>query len=62
MKKFVCFTDTTKYELTDKEILDIKPIIDKLGNAWIQVNYYDFEYLLNQTLYCRAIDVIDTEE
>lgn len=62
MKKFVCFTNTTKYELTDKEILYIKPFIDKLGNALIQVNYYDFEYCLSQTIYCRAIDVVDVEE
>lgn len=62
MKKFVCFTSTTQYELTEKEIMYIKPFVDNLGNALIQVNYYDFEICLSQTLYCRAIDVIDTEE
>ena len=62
MKKFVCFTDTAKYEFTDKEILNIKPTIDKNGIAILIVNYYDFEYCLNQTIYCRAIDVVDMEE
>ena len=62
MKKFVCFTSTTKYELTDKEILYMKPVIDKLGNTFIQVNYYDFEYCLSQTIYCSAIDVVNKQE
>lgn len=62
MKIFVCFTSAGKYELTDKEILNIKPCADKHGNALIQVNYYDFEMCLNQTLYCVAIDVIDNGE
>ena len=62
-RKFICIVDDfTKYELTEQEILNIKPTIDKNGNAILIVNYYDFEYCLNLTVYCERIDVIDVEE
>ena len=62
MRKFVCFAANSKYELTDREILHMEPGIDEFGNASIQVNYYDFEYGLSQTIYCRAIEVVYVEE
>ena len=62
MRKFVCFTANSKYELTDKEILHMEPGIDELGNASIKVNYYDFEYGLGHIIYCRTIDVVYVEE
>lgn len=62
MRKFMCFTANSKYELNANQILNMEPNIDKLGNASIQVNYYDFEYGLSQTIYCRAIEVVYVEE
>ena len=62
MRKFVCFTANSKYELTDKEIVHMKPGIDEFGNASIQVKYYDFEYGLGHIIYCRAIEVVYVEE
>ena len=61
-KLFVCRTPNIgTYHLTDKEILNIKPTISKDGDAILIVNYYDFEYCLNHTIYCDRIDVIDEE-
>jgi hypothetical protein len=63
MKMFICKVDDyTKYELTDSEILNIKPTIDKNGNAILIVNYYDFEYCINHTIYCERIDVVNDED
>lgn len=62
MRKFMCFTANSKYELNANQILNMEPNIDKLGNASIQVNYYDFEYGLSQTIYCRAIEVVYVDE
>ena len=45
MRKFVCFTANSKYELTDKEIVHMKPGIDEFGNASIQVKYYEYVYM-----------------
>ena len=59
MKIFICrTTDFATYNLTDKEILNIKPTISKNGDAILIVNYYDFEYCLRQTIYCDRIDVV----
>lgn len=63
MRIFICrTTDVTVYKLTDKELLNIKPTIDKNGNAILIVNYFDFEYYLRQTIYCDRIDVVGEEE
>jgi hypothetical protein len=63
MRIFICrTTDGTVYKLTDKELLNVKPTIDKNGNAILIINYYDFEYCLRQTIYCDRIDVIGEEE
>ena len=59
MKIFVCKTKDLTYNLTDKEILNIKPTIAKNGDATLIVNYYDFEHCLRQTIYCDRIDVIE---
>ena len=63
MRTFICRTaDIVVHKLTDKELLNIKPTINKNGNAILIVNYYDFEYCLNQVVYCDRIDVMDAEE
>lgn len=63
MRTFICrTTDVAVHRLTDKELLNIKPTIDKNGNAILIINYYDFEYCLLQTIYCDRIDVIGEEE
>ena len=63
MRTFICrTTNVAVYKLTDKELLNIKPTIDKNGNAILIVNYYDFEYCLRQTIYCDRINVIGEEE
>lgn len=63
MRIFICrTTGTNTYKLTDKELLNIKPTIDKNGNAILIINYYDFEYCLRKTIYCDRIDVIGEEE
>lgn len=63
MRIFICrTTDVTIHKLTDKELLNIKPTIDKNGNAILIINYYDFEYRLLRTIYCDRIDVIGEEE
>ena len=63
MRTFTCrTTDIAVYKLTDKELLNIKPTIDKNGNAILIVNYYDFEYCLLKTVYCDRIDVIGEKE
>lgn len=62
MRTFICRTTDVSIKLTDKELLNVKPTIDKNGNAILIVNYYDFEYCLRQTIYCDRIDVISEEE
>ena len=62
MRTFICRTTDVAVKLTDKELLNVKPTIDRNGNAILIVNYYDFEYCLRQTIYCKAIDVVDVEE
>ena len=63
MRIFICrTTDIAVHKLTDKELLNIKPTIDKNGNAILIVNYYDFEHCLLRTIYCDRIDVIGEEE
>lgn len=63
MRIFICkTTDIAVYKLTDKELLNVKPTIDRNGNAILIVNYYDFEYCLNRVVYCDRIDVMDIDE
>ena len=63
MRTFICrTTDVAVYKLTDKELLNVKPTIDRNGNAILIVNYYDFEYCLNRVIYCDRIDAMDAEE
>ena len=63
MRIFICrTTDGAVYKLTAKELLNIKPTIDKNGNAILIINYYDFESRLLRTIYCSRIDVIGEEE
>lgn len=51
--------DNGQYILTDKEIKNVKPTIDKHGNALLIVNYYDFEFCCNVVLYCNKIEAVD---
>ena len=62
MRTFICRTTDVIVKLTDKELLNVKPTIDKNGNAILIVNYYDFEHYLRQTICCDRIDVIGEEE
>ena len=62
MRTFICRIADVAVKLTDKELLNIKPTIDRNGNAILIVNYYDFEYCLRKTIYCDRIDVIGEEE
>ena len=62
MRTFTCRTTNVSVKLTDKELLNVKPTIDRNGNAILIVNYYDFEHCLNRVVYCDRIDVMDAEE
>lgn len=62
MRTFICRTTDVSVKLTDKELLNVKPTIDRNGNAILIVNYYDFEHCLNRAVYCDRIDVMDAEE
>ena len=59
MINFICKMDNGQYILTDKEIKNVKPTIDKHGNALLIVNYYDFEFCCNVVLYCNKIEAVD---
>lgn len=50
MTKIICKIDDGSLMLSDKEILNIKPVIDRFGKAKLLVNYYDFEYCVKSTL------------
>lgn len=55
--KFICKTNDSVVELNDTEILNIKPAIDKNGNAAIIVNYYDVDFCVNSTIFSSQIDI-----
>ena len=55
--KFICKTNNAVVELNDTEILNIKPTIDKNGNATLIVNYYDVDFYVNSTIFSSQIDI-----
>ena len=62
MRTFICRTTDVAVKLTDKELLNVKPTIDRNGNAILIVNYYDFKHCLNRVIYCDRIDAMDEEK
>lgn len=60
--KFICKTNDGDVELYDTEVLNIKPTIDKNGNAILIVNYYDIEFCVNSTLFCKKVEIANSKK
>lgn len=60
--KFICKTNDGDVELYDTEVLNIKPTIDKNGNAILIINYYDIEFCVNSTMYCKKVEIVNSEK
>ena len=41
MIKFKCESDNEIFELSDKELKNIRPVIDRSGKARLLINYFD---------------------
>ena len=61
MIKFKCESDNDTFELSDKELKNIRPVIDRFGKARLLINYFDFEYCVNSTTFCNKINIIEEE-
>ena len=60
--KFICKTNDRVTELYDTELLNIKPTIDKNGNATLIINYYDIEFCVNSTMFCDKVEIVNSEK
>lgn len=60
--KFICKTNDRDVELYDTEVLNIKPTIDKNGNAILIINYYDIEFCVNSTMYCKKVEIVNSKK
>lgn len=60
--KFICKTNDGDVELYDTEVLNIKPTIDKNGNAILIINYYDIEFCVNSTMYCKKVEIANSKK
>ena len=60
--KFICKTNDRVTELYDTELLNIKPTIDKNGNAVLIINYYDIEFCVNSTMFCDKVEIVNSEK
>lgn len=60
--KFICKTNDRVTELYDTELLNIKPTIDKNGNAILIINYYDIEFCVNSTMFCNKVEIVNNEK
>lgn len=60
--KFICKTNDRDVELYDTEVLNIKPTIDKNGNAILIINYYDIEFCVNSTLFCKKVEIVNSKK
>ena len=60
--KFICKTNDRVTELYDTELLNIKPTIDKNGNAILIINYYDIEFCVNSTMFCNKVEIVNSEK
>ena len=60
--KFICKTNDGDVELYDTEVLNIKPTIDKNGNAILIINYYDIEFCVNSTMLCKKVEIVNSEK
>ena len=45
-------------EFYDTELLNIKPTIDKNGNAILMINYYDIDFSVNSTIFCNKVEIV----
>ena len=60
--KFICKTNDGDVELYDTEVLNIKPTIDKNGNAILIINYYDIEFCVKSTMYCKKVEIVNSKK
>lgn len=60
--KFICKTNDGDVELYDTEVLNIKPTIDKNGNAILIINYYDIEFCVKSTMYCKKVEIANSKK
>ncbi len=60
--KFICKTNDRDVELYDTELLNIKPTIAKNGDAILIINYYDIEFCVNSTMYCKKVEIINSKK
>lgn len=60
--KFICKTNDKVIALYDTELLNIKPTIDKDGNAILIINYYDIEFCVNSTMFCNKVEIVNSEK
>ena len=60
--KFICKTNDGDVELYDTEVLNIKPTIDKNGNAILILYYYDIEFCVNSTLFCKKVEIANSKK
>lgn len=60
--KFICKTNDRDVELYDTEVLNIKPTIDKNGNAILIINYYDIEFCVKSTMYCKKVEIVNSKK
>lgn len=60
--KFICKTNDGDVELYDTEILNIKPTINKNGDAILIINYYDIEFCVNSTMFGNKVELVNSEK
>ena len=62
MVKFLCKVGDNTIELLDKEIMNLRPSIDRSGKAVLIVNYKDLEYCVNLSIVCERVDIVEIKD
>lgn len=59
--KLIDSTSADFNELCAEEVHSIIPVKDKLGNPMLLVNFYDSEFCMDASLFCKEIEFINNE-